>query len=45
MLLAQHRQNNLSPLESTEPPTDCSICYEDILKAVSDCMNAGDIGW
>ena len=32
-------------IKSTEPPTDCSICYEDILKAVSDCMNAGDIGW
>ena len=25
--------------------TDCSDCYEDILQAVADCINAGDIGW
>ena len=31
--------------KSTEPPTDCSTCYADILRAVADCMNAGDIGW
>merc|ERR1711874_12679 len=24
---------------------DCSDCYGDILQAVADCINAGDVGW
>ena len=32
-------------IKSTERQTDCSTCYADILRAVADCMNAGDIGW
>ena len=32
-------------LISINKTTDCSDCYEDILQAVADCINAGDIGW
>ena len=38
-------EQDLYSISSIKKIADCSDCFEDILQAVADCINAGDVGW
>ena len=46
-ILTTQIQNEQDPysISSIKKIADCSDCFEDILQAVADCINAGDVGW